>query len=624
MTTAKQLIQELNETDETERLEAKTAANAVGRSVYESICAMSNEPGMGGGIILLGVAKEEMSLFPQYTATGVEDSDKLAADLGSGCASIFNIPVRVGISTENVASKTVIVIRVPELPVTSKPLYFKSQHLPRGAYRRQGTADIRCTDEDLSIFFQSHSGTPFDATLVRETDWDDIDPIAVAAYRAARASTYPDAEALLWTDQELLHALGAIRYVEHEVRLTITGLLVFGKSQALRRLMPSHRVDYIRVPGNIWVSDPEVPFQSTEIRGSILTAITRVMTAVSDDLPKAHRIESNVSAQRTETPVIPLRVLREAIVNAMMHRSYQSNRPVQVVRYANRIEIKNPGYSLKSQERFEESGSFIRNPSIAEILHETRYAETKGSGIRVMRQKMAESGLASPTFQSNREQDEFEAAFLFHHFLDQNDVEWLGNFRGIDLSEDQMKALIFVREVGAISNAIYRSLTHTETLVASKSLRKLRTMDLLSERGNGASRTYVAGPEMLRRLTMDGPDASIHGSETNVDVDERMVQVLFQEMPLGLRNEIKTAQLTRRLSPERAEAIIERMCSWRPLSLSEISAMLRKSGTHVSQKYISSLVSSGRLTYLIPEMPQHPGQKYVAKTKVRTARLRLH
>jgi ATP-dependent DNA helicase RecG len=79
MNTAKRIIDELNRVDEHQKIEAKSGA---GKSLLESICAFANEPGMGGGIILIGVEKEENMLFPLYSAKGVDNSDRVtAADL---------------------------------------------------------------------------------------------------------------------------------------------------------------------------------------------------------------------------------------------------------------------------------------------------------------------------------------------------------------------------------------------------------------------------------------------------------------------------------------------------------------------------------------------------------------
>jgi ATP-dependent DNA helicase RecG len=614
-TSVAELLRELDAVDESEDLEAKeTSTEAIGRSVYETICALSNEPDLGGGTILLGV-KKEMMLFPFYTAVGVAEPDRISSDLASGCGGIFNQPVRINIAPAKIGKATVLKVDVPELPRGSKPIYLKSLGLPKGAFRRIGPTDVRCTDEDLSVLYHGKSNDSYDARLQHDATWADLDPNSIAAYRKTRATANSLAEELNWSDEDMLFSLGAIKRPDGQLRITTTGLLTFGTASALRRLCPTHRVDYIRVPGKSWVQDPESRFDSLDMRGSIVTLVSRVIAAISDDLPKTLVVGDSLSGQRTETPVIPLRVIREAVVNALMHRNYQVHQPVQIIRYANRIVIKNPGYSLKSQDRFEDPGSFIRNPTIAEILHETRFAETKGSGIRVMNAKMNQSGLASPTFESDRDSDEFTATFLFHHFLDESDWEWLAQFKSFSLSEDQMKALIFVREVEAIDNATYRSLTHSDTLAASKSLRELRSLDLVADRGSGARTYYVPGPEMLkreggRRLKVKR-SATIHDKNTKMDgAIHDKPPVGFDDLPSHLKVGVRLTHLNKRLPPADISTLIERLCQWQPLSLAEIAGLLHRSPAYVSQKYVGPLISDGRLNYLYPEMIQHPGQRY--------------
>ena len=609
--TAQALIKDLNETSEIEDVEAKEISGSnVGKSVYETICSFSNEPELGGGTILLGVQEEE-SLFPLFTATGVSDPEKIASDIVSACGTTFNIPVRVDISNEVISGKIVIRIDVAELSRNQKPLYFKNQGLPKGAFRRSGPSDVKCTDEDLLAFFQGKTPDPFDVCLIEDATWDDIDEKAIYAYRRARAEVNKLAEELNWSDEDILYALGAIRRNDGVIRLTLTGLVTFGRPASLRRLLPSHRVDYIRVPGNTWVSDPEKVYEAVDMRGPILTLLSRVIAAVIDDLPKAFGIADDGTGQRKELPVIPYRVVREAVVNTLMHRSYQVSQPIQIVRYSNRIEIKNAGYSLKSQERFDTPGSYIRNPHIAEILHETRFAETKGSGMRVMRQKMAQSGLSVPTFDSDRTNDEFRAIFLLHHFMTEKDWDWLGQMKEYELTEDQMKALIFVREVGAIDNSTYRSLTQTETLVASRSLRTLRTHELLQDKGSGARTYYVPGiafPQAHDVEIVQKEDGSIYVNLVSryAKSGDRLAQA--SDLPPALRARIQS--IGKRLEPLKAQQIISDLCAWKPLSAEEIAGLIGKTSSYVSQKYLYAMVRDGRLTYLYPAMVKHPGQKY--------------
>jgi ATP-dependent DNA helicase RecG len=72
----------------------------VGRSLLETVCAFANEPGLGGGWLLLGVTREEQALFPSYQVEGVPQPDKLCADLATQCRDIFNVPVRIELSSE--------------------------------------------------------------------------------------------------------------------------------------------------------------------------------------------------------------------------------------------------------------------------------------------------------------------------------------------------------------------------------------------------------------------------------------------------------------------------------------------------------------------------------------------
>ncbi len=172
------------------------------------------------------------------------------------------------------------------------------------------------------------------------------------------------------------------------------------------------------------------------MREPLFRLLTRGQAVIMGDIPHAFTFTAN-GLMRQEEPRIPSRVIREALVNALMHRSYRIYSPVQVIRYANRLEIRNPGHSLKPVEALGNPGSKPRNPTIAAVLHETKFAESKGSGIRVMRQLMRGAHLSPPTFESDRDQELFTATFLMHHFLDQQDIRWLEYFKGADLSDDE-------------------------------------------------------------------------------------------------------------------------------------------------------------------------------------------
>lgn len=637
--TAVELLESLNLLDEHERIEAKRASE-VGKSVLETICAFANEPGLGGGWIALGVIREEMALFPSYEVEGIEQPDKLSADIASQCRDMFNVPLRVDISTENVQGKNIVVVFVPEAQPQDKPVFFKSQGLPKGAFRRIGSTDQRCTDDDLAVFYQGRQQETFDAGIVADATQEDFSPEAIADYRQSRADANPDAEELRWSDNELLQALGCARRDQKgEWKPTVAGLILFGKPSALRRCFPMTRVDYIRVPGREWVPDPDRRFDTVELRDSLFRLIRRAQAAVLDDLPKSFGLDEG-ALQRQDKPVIPLRVIREALVNALMHRSYRSHSPVQIIRYANRLEIRNPGFSLKSPEHLGEPGSQPRNPKIAAVLHETRFAETKGSGIRVMRESMEQAGLTPPLFESDRNNDQFVARYFFHHFLGEEDIRWLARFRDLHLSEDEAKALIVVREAGAIDNATYRDLSKVDALAASQALRRLRDAGLLAQKGRGSATYYVpterlavdeadlsCKPEALsskhgeglssnppalssnpEALSSNPPALSDEPETLSTKFDEALRSALLDALPGSLAARLGAIGL--RHPPQEIRELVVALCALRDWRVDELSVVLRRNPEVVRQNYLRPLMREGRLVMANPDEPNDPQQAY--------------
>jgi ATP-dependent DNA helicase RecG len=118
-----ELLEQLNQLDEHSQIEAKTASE-VGKSSLETVCAFANEPGLGGGWLLLGAALDESSLFRQYMATGLDDPDKISRDFSSQCAGVFNKPVRVQITSGLVNGKNLLAVYVPEAEAAEKPIFF--------------------------------------------------------------------------------------------------------------------------------------------------------------------------------------------------------------------------------------------------------------------------------------------------------------------------------------------------------------------------------------------------------------------------------------------------------------------------------------------------------------------
>lgn len=651
----KDLIEKLNFSDECTNIEAKKATN-IHRSIIETVCAFANEPGLGGGNILLGVEREEGTLFPSYIVCGVNDPDKMQLDLSTQCASMLNQPIRPEIKVDKINDKIVLNIFIPELPDGQKPVYFKNEGLPSGAFRRIGSSDQRCTDDDLFIFYNKEDS--LDSTVIKDTTMEDVSEEALTLYRNLRKKVNAFAEELQYSDTELLQALGCVKKDNNNLHLTYCGLLVFGKKQALRRLLPMVRVDYIRVPGNEWVKDPENKFTTIDMRGPLIELLQRTFSAIADDLPKGFLLHDD--AIQAESTGLPNKVLREAIVNAFIHRTYRENQPIQIIRYGNRIEITNPGFSLKPEESLGEPGSKNRNPFIAAIFHETNLAETKGSGIRTMRSLMNKASLLPPTFESNHSKNQFTTRLLLHHLLNEDDIEWLRSFQDQTITDGQKRGLILLREIGAIDNSTYRQLNGIDVMKASQELRNLREKDIILQKGKGRATYYVPNRTLVQWKDMpeqnddfwwsfDGFDFNNVGQEeffsTPLDseilkdnelstpgLSQNMVEIelstpvpfenigenelsapvndpLVHQLPENLQHEIR--QLSVRVSnPAVIEEIILKICRIRPYKLSEISGILGKSDKYILRNFVTPMRDAGFLEYFIPDMPNHPEQAY--------------
>ena len=597
---AQELFRQLNDVDETSNVEAKALSKDSSRSIMETVCSFSNEPGLGGGVILLGVAENDKADDTPYVVEGIDDTDKAQLDFASQCATMFNFPVRPEIEVDKIDGRNVLKIFVPELPASRKPLYFPKDGLPRGIYRRIGSSDQRCTEDDLYVFYSREDAA--DSIPIDGTTLGDVDPEAVRLYKVLREKVRPDAAELVMETPELLRAIGCVDR-QNPARLNLAGVLLFGKQSVQRQIVPAVRVDYIRVPGNEWVKDPERSFISTEMRGSLIAVLYRAMDAVRSDLPNGFLLkEDDIQAKSVG---LPAGALREAIVNALMHRSYRVNRPTQIIRYDNRLEITNAGYSLKPEDELGETGSEVRNPILSDVFHDLNLAEQKGSGILRMKRMMEKAHLAIPTFESSREANKFTARLLLHHFLGEEDLKWLSRFERFSLSDNQKKALVFLRESGAVNNSVFRQFSGEDTLHASVALRELRDFGIIEQKGRGSATYYILGQGFLQ----DNAE-TLQGNAKTLQGNTETLQVRLQD----LRARPAIAQALSRLKKHTKRCELERIivdiCNDEPLKSVELAGLLKRNETYL-RGILSNMVSEkGPLSYTIPEMPTHPNQSY--------------
>jgi len=129
-----------------------------------------------------------------------------------------------------------------------------------------------------------------------------------------------------------------------------------------------------------------------DFNGDLVSNVDNAMTFLERHI--SVRYEFDGSPQRKEIPSVPFEALREAVVNALIHRNYfEKGANVMVEIFSDRIEISSPGGLVKGLKE-EDFGtkSILRNPILADLFHRINYIERMGTGINRMQKFMKDAG----------------------------------------------------------------------------------------------------------------------------------------------------------------------------------------------------------------------------------------
>ena len=229
--------------------------------------------------------------------------------------------------------KEVIAVEVPPQPV---PVATTSGRYLRRALGGDGRP---CC---LPMFFhemharQADRGAEdYSALLIPDASWDDLDPLEFERFRRFIRESYGrgDTSLVNLPDVELAKALGAVQ-ANHEVSaVRVLGLLLFGREEALRRLLPAHEVAFQVLAG-----------QRVEVNDFFRWPLLRVMEELLARFRARNREEElMVGLLRVGVPDYSPVAFREGVANALIHRDYTRLGAVHVQWHDDRIEISNPG-----------------------------------------------------------------------------------------------------------------------------------------------------------------------------------------------------------------------------------------------------------------------------------------
>ena len=172
-------------------------------------------------------------------------------------------------------------------------------------------------------------------------------------------------------------------------RPTRGALLAFGRDPQHR--LPGAYVQFLRIAGTE-LGDPVTT--QIALKGRLRDILHRI-----DDILKANiLVRTDIASGATEVrrPDYPREALQQIAWNAVMHRSYddQSNAPVRIYWYADRIEIRNPGGLVApvSPGNIGTGVTSYRNPLVAELMLHMGFAQRFGFGLPLARRKLRENG----------------------------------------------------------------------------------------------------------------------------------------------------------------------------------------------------------------------------------------
>lgn len=266
-----------------------------------------------------------------------------------------------------------------------------------------------------------------------------------------------------------------------------------------------------------------------------------------------------------------------------------------LIRYSNRLEIRNAGYSLKADTELGEMGSRLRNPILAGVLYDLGFAETKGTGIATMRRLLLDAGLTAPILLSDRQANHFTATYFLHQLLTPDQLIWLQQFQNLELDDNEAKALVLVKEMGAIDNAALRAVTGLETLAASALLRRLGKQLGLLEKGGSGSTTYYKPSEHLY-ATFNPRSSREEFSSNESDLPSEIAEAI--------------SHLGKKARKAKLWPLVLQLCTWRPCTADELAHYLQRSSSIFKVNHLKPMREAGLIAYLYPEVINHPQQAY--------------
>lgn len=378
---------------ESQTVEVKSAHNGCTKRLYDTLSSFSNQD--GGGIIVFGLDEKQ-----GFEAVGVYDLQDLQKSVTEQCNQME--PAVRGVFTfAEYEDKNICALEVPSVELVERPCYYKGAGKVKGSYIRVGDADLPMTDYEIYSYESYKKHVHDDEREVERIDLSYMDREILDKYIVEKKQAKPKFSKL--NEEQIYEMLN----IKRDERFTLAAVMnfalypqgVFPQLGITAVVVPEYSIGELGNSGERFVDNKR-------IEGTISEMLEEAMVFCKRNM-KIKTIIDSKTGKRNDRTEYPINAVREAILNALIHRDYSvhtEGTPIQINFFTDRLEIHSPGglYGRMTVEQLGKARPDLRNPTLATMAESLNQAENRYSGIPTIRMEMKEYGLPEPEFKNGR------------------------------------------------------------------------------------------------------------------------------------------------------------------------------------------------------------------------------
>lgn len=374
---------------ESQTIELKSAHQGCPTRLYDSLSSFSNQN--EGGVILFGIDEKD-----DFSIKGVYDAQDLQKKVAEQCKQM-EPPVRALFTVCDIDGKKIVSAEIPGVDVDLRPVFYKGVGRIKGSYIRVGESDEPMSEYEIYSYEAFRKRIRDELRTVDDEKFSLINNERISHY-LNEVKKEKDNLAKSVSDDDILELMG----ITKGGKPTLAGLMCF--SIYPQAYYPQLCITAVALPGTeqgISGINDERFIDNKRITGSIPEMLDSAVDFVRRNSRNITIIDSN--GRRIDKPEYPVKAVREAILNALVHRDYSSyteNFPVRIEMYRDRLEIINSGglYGNISINELGQVRPDTRNPALANILEVLHYTENRYSGIPTIMNEFASNNFPMPVF----------------------------------------------------------------------------------------------------------------------------------------------------------------------------------------------------------------------------------